>query len=158
MKKRGNFFFFSNNQGFGLIEATISIGIATIFIVAFTSLVLQALKTAHTNTNELKATMYLQELVEVTKDLEQSDWPYIAGSSCYTPSVCHPDIQSNKWILSSGEEQLDDGFYTRSLTLEQEPDVNPHTKKIIAHAQIEWDDGSQHRTSQLESYLYNYNP
>jgi len=166
MKKKNAFLFFSNNQGFGLIEATISIGIVTIFIVAFTSLIVQAIKTSSINNNELKATMYLQELIEISKDLEQTETGWdtltLASSFCGQPPFCHPEIQQDPdtptdrwWGLSLGPESPESGF-TRSLSIVVIPNSGiPGVEAKQITATVEWDNGSQQRI--MASNLY-YKP
>jgi prepilin-type N-terminal cleavage/methylation domain-containing protein len=157
------------DKGFGLIEIIISIALVTIFLLTFTTLTLEAIKISQTNTKELKATMCLQELIEIAKDLEQSNWEEITNSNCYDPNVCHPEIQDNKWILVPGEENLDG--YQRSLSIEPVyrdqlsfPNIivsnngvlDPDTKKIVT--KISWDDGFNPRSLILETYVYNFQP
>lgn len=157
-------------QGFGLIEVIISIALVTIFLVTFTTLTLESMKTSRINSSELKAIMYLEELIEVAKDLEQSDWDQLINSSCYNPDFCYPAIQDNKWILLTGQEELDD-TYQRFLSLENVyrnqlsfPNeivssggvLDPNTKKVIT--KILWNNGFSSRDLTLESYLYDYQP
>ena len=156
MQNKKEFPLFYDARGFGLIEATISIGITTVFLVAFVSLILQAEKTSQINNKELRAEMYLQELIEISKDLEQSDWDALTCTS----ATCYPGIQHtpDRWVLSSGSESLESGFYTRSISIADVtdsgiPDVT--AKKVTAN--IEWHDGSQLRTMKMESYLYHHN-
>lgn len=68
---------FSNSEGFSIIEALVGITLAALLLVAFTALISQTIKINHANTSKLKATMYLQELIEIAKDLEQSATPTI---------------------------------------------------------------------------------
>lgn len=159
-------------KGFGIIEAVVGITLASIFLTAFATLTLQTIKLDRANISELKADMYLKELIEVAKDLEQSeDWSVITGYPCsYSLNQpCHPEISGGKWILVTGTESLDNNMYSRSLTI---ADVNrnqiafpneivtsggvsdPNTKKIIG--EIRWNDGS-HSPMTLETYIYNYN-
>lgn len=160
-----------NDRGFGIIETIISIGLAVILLIGFTTLILQIIKTSQVNTSELKAMMYLQELIEISKDLEQSGWDELINPPCAAPLICHPEATLNTWTFTSGAESLDNGTYTRSLTIEsvsrnQNTFPNeivsnggiddPNTKKIIAT--IMWYDGLQTRNLMLETYVYNYTP
>jgi len=158
-----------------MIEAVVGVTLASILLTAFMTLTVQTVKINRANINELKADMYLKELIEVAKDLEQSeDWSTIIGYPCSDSlnQVCHPatssDISGYKWELVSGIEPLDNNM-SRSLTI---ADVyrdqlafpnnivltggvpDPNTKKIIG--EIHWNDGS-HSPMTLETYIYNYN-
>ena len=154
-------------KAFGMIEVLISLAIASIILLTFTSLNIYNIKVSRANITRLKAGMYLQELIEVAKDLEQSDWDAIVNSPC--PTACHPEIQGNAWVLVSGAETLDNNIYTRSVKFEEVrrdqlafPNIivasggviDLNTKKSIA--EISWNDGFQDRTLTLETYVYNY--
>ena len=159
-------------KGFGIIEAVVGIALASMLLTAFMTLTVQTIKINRANINELKADMYLKELIEVAKDLEQSeDWSVITGYPCSDSlnQACHPEISGGKWTLVPGTESLDNNMYSRSLTI---ADVNrnqiafpneivasggifdPNTKKIIG--EIRWNDGT-HSPMTLETYVYNYN-
>ena len=164
------------NKGFGIVEALVGITIAALLLVTFTTLIWQTIKINNANAKDLKATMYLQELIEVAKDLEQSDWDELTKDACNisidSNYKCHPyiDIVLQKWFLStSGKEYLENNTYTRWLTIEnvsRDPATNeivtsggvddPNTKKV--KAEIKWNNGFQDRNLTLETYVYNYNP
>ena len=164
-----------NQQGFGLIEAVVGIIVALIIILSFTALITRAVTYSSINGKQLKATLYLQEMVEVAKDLEQSDWDSL--NNCISVD-CYPEISaSSTWILSMGRENNIEGIYDRWLTIEHvcrdissatptyeilpipchpaHIDYSSSTKKIIA--EIEWDDQLGSQYLELEAYLYNYN-
>lgn len=144
--------------------------IASIILLAFTTLITKAIAFNSANGQRLKATLYLQELIEVAKDLEQSDWNLLI--TCVS-SQCHPEELGGSWNLNgSGPETID--IYTRSLTLEHvcrhiitneilsgpcdsaDPEYDEYTKKVIA--QIDWNDRFGQAPLELEAYVYNYNP
>jgi hypothetical protein len=166
-------------KGFGIIEAVVGIALASVFLTAFATLTMQTIKLNRANINELKADMYLKELIEVAKDLEQSDWPTIANSSC--TNLNYLKIEDGKWNLNSEpdlniETEVQNDGYTRSIKIENvcrdqrtreilstgcDPILcdlnlieNQNTKKIIA--KIIWNDGT-HSPMTLETYIYNYN-
>ena len=156
-----------NQKAFGMIEVLVSLAIASIVLLTFTSLNVYNIKVSRANITKLKASMYLQELIEAAKDLEQSDWDAIVNSPCST--ACHPQIQGDAWVLVSGDESLDNNTYTRSVKFEEVhrdqlafPNIivdsggviDPNTKKSIA--EISWNDGFQDRTLTLETYVYKY--
>ncbi len=159
------------NRAFGMIEALIGISVASVILVAFTTLNVHNIKISRANTNELRASMYLQEMIEAAKDLEQSDWEAIVNSSCFSPLICHPEIQGGNWVFVSGSESLDDDVFVRSLSIEDVHrnqlifpneivsiggEVDPNTKKIITT--ITWNNSFQSKTLLLETYVYNYTP
>lgn len=160
---------FSNNKGFSIIEALVGITIAALLILVFTALMTQTIKINNANMRGVKATMYLQEMIEIAKDLEQSATStiFVSGSPC---TNCHPVASGDTWNLSPGPESLE-GFATRTITIspvsrdpsthEIESIYNPaneSTSTKMVTATIAWYDGFQNQTSTLESYLYYYGP
>lgn len=158
---------YPKSKGFGLIEATISMSIAAVLVVVFTALIIQTVQISRTNADRLRATLYLRELSEVAKDLEQSNWDLLASatSTCAFPSVCHPEVSGNIWVVASSTESLDGGAYVRSFTVEdvyrdqltfpnsivETPGVlDPGTKKVTGT--VVWAGG----TMELEAYVYDY--
>ena len=164
-----------NQQGFGLIEALVGMVVALIIILAFTTLISRAVVYNSINGKQLKATLYLQEMIEATKDLEQSSdgWNRLTTSTspCYT--ICYPEISGSSWIVNSGTSTID-GIYTRSFMVEHvcrstttneilttpcnpaDLEYSSTTKKVIA--EIEWNDQLGPNHLELEAYLYNFNP
>jgi len=151
------------NRGFGIIEVLVSIAIAATLLTTFSILLVKSSQVNDLNARELKASIYLQELIEITKDLEQSNWSAFDTSLC--PSQCYPVASGNSWTLSSGPESLEAGIFNRSLKIEDVcrdandkiiacgTTIDPDTKKIIAT--VHWNDGS-HPDIVLESYAYNF--
>ena len=161
-----------NNKGFGIIEALIGITIGGLLLATFSTLIYQTIKINRVNASQIKATMYLQELIEVAKDLEQSatttiflPGPTLSCNNCYPK-----DSGGNTWTLVNvpPEPQLE-GIFSRAITIspvsrdatnhEIETPYNfanddPYTK--LATATISWYDGSQNHTQKLETYLYYY--
>lgn len=161
------FSFLSNNKGFSLVEALVGITIAALLIITFTSLITHTIKITQANTKGLKATMYLQELIEIAKDLEQSATStiFVSGSPCID---YHPEVIGGAWNLIPNPEPLE-GFATRTITIspvsrdpgthEIETIYNPaneSTSTKMVTATIVWYDGFQNQTSTLETYLYYY--
>lgn len=155
------------NKGFGIIEALVGITIAALLLVAFTTLIWQTIRINSANTKDIKAIMYLQELIEIVKDLERSNPSEIFADYYPDPYICHPFISENKWILNDGEEPSLENTFTRSMKIENvSRDANnieeiynrinndPKTKKITAT--ISWNNGFQDRTMNLETYVYDY--
>jgi len=168
----------TNNKGFSIIEALVGITLAALLLVAFTALISQTIKINHANTSGLKATMYLQELIEIAKDLEQStstwqsNWISTTGQECNTLYVCYPMASGTTWTLISTTttakgEYLENNIYTRWLTIENvcrdsnknidacpSDELSTSTKKVIAT--ITWNNGFGSQTSTLETYVYTY--
>jgi len=155
--------FFSNNKGFSIIEAIVGITLAALLLVAFTALISQTIKINHANKSGLKATMYLQELIEIAKDLEQSNWIELSTTTC--ASGCSANIDANEWKLTNpGDQNLEN--FTRNIFVNQVcrlsgeivdcsvggAEVSTNTKKVIAT--IKWNDGVN--SSILETYVYTY--
>jgi type II secretory pathway pseudopilin PulG len=157
-------------EGFAIVETLISIAIIALLLIGFEVLISQAIKMNRVNRTELKASLYLQEAIEIAKDLELSDWDTLTGSSCTSSDVCYPVDSGGAWTLSNGLESLDSGSYVRELYVE---DVcrddsgfpnnivdcpgsfnDPNTKKVVAT--VQWDDSFRSRNLSLEAYVYKY--
>lgn len=149
-----------------MIEVMIGMGIAAVLLMGFAVLVIQSAKVSRANATELKATLYLREVIEALKDLEQSNWAAIVAAPCAAPFTCHPAAISNAWTLTAGEEALNDGTYTREFSTElvyrdaatgdivELPGLlDPNTLKVSAT--IRWHNGITDRQMILETYVYN---
>lgn len=143
----------SCDNGFIIIEVLVSLIMSVIILTAFSSLIFYSVKTSNINISELKANMYLRGLIEITKDLEQSNWNTLKTSNCYN-SVCHPEIQANNWVLISGEQS--NNGYISSIKLDVNEIGTDIDKKIKVIAKVEWHDGYKNRDLTLETYIYNY--
>ena len=185
MNNKNNFQF--NQKGFGLIEAVVGIIVALIIILSFTALITRAVTYSSINGKQLKATLYLQEMVEVAKDLEQfnAGWNLLDNSTCTSTNFFYPTQVASgtswSWNLINDKEPLENGIYTRWLTIQHvcrstttneiissscnSAECDPNnpaeysstTKKIIA--EIEWIEApGKTVTTTLEAYLYNFNP
>ena len=158
------------NKGFAMVEVIISLAIASVLVVAFQVLIVQAIKMATFSKNSFLATMYLREAIEVAKDLEQSDWA-VFPATCppSAPQVYHPVDQGGSWGLAGGEESLEGGIYTRTIVVEPVfrsqlsfPNTivfsggvcDDDTKKVTAT--INWNDGTTPHTLNLETYVYKF--
>jgi len=142
-------FFVFKKQGFSVIEAVIGATIAALLIITFFTLISKAIVVNEANAKELKASLYLQELIEIAKDLEMSPEPsgdWNSSILACVSQICHPEASGSNWILNPGEEQPE-SIYTRSLTIEDE---TVGVKKAKAH--IEW----MGRELNIEAMIYNY--
>ena len=152
--------------GFLMIEVILSIAISSVLLLAFSTLVLQSNKVSRSNVNEFKASMYLREAIEASRDLEQSNWAEIEKGACQSPGLCHPEISGGAWIFSGGEEVLE-GSFTRSLTVfpvSRDTLVfpneivsaggvdDPNTKRMVVT--VGWDENGSSRVLNLETYAY----
>ena len=158
------------NKGFGIIEAITGMAIASLMLLVFISLITYSIKVSKRNISEIKAIMHLQEAIEISRDLEVSNWSEIGKPGCASPSKCHIESVDNEWFLGAGSETLEDA-YSRSISVENVlrnqldfPNeittgsgiIDPSTKKIVA--EIIWDDGFGPRALNLETYVYNPSP
>ena len=153
-----------------MVEAIVGVVLASVLLTAFISLNVQATKLNCANVNNFKADMYLKELIEVAKDLEQSDWNELTNNPiCYSASGCHPEILVGKWTLVGNDKDLFKGYSYRIILTNVMRDqcafpneideisgtyLDPNTKKITA--QILFDDVVIPNL-ELEIYVYNYN-
>ncbi len=160
-------------SGFTLIEVMVSIGLASIVLLAITSLNVQTHKVTSRNMLDLRASLYLTEALEAAKDLEVSNWNLLKTATCTSIAPCHPSLPSGGgvWTLPSGSEVLDT-IFTRSVWIESvyrnqctfpnaivatggvicPSSSNPGTLKFVAT--LTWNDSSGPRTQKLETYLY----
>ena len=173
--------YLKNKKGFGIIGTIVGIAITGALITAFITLNLSTLKTSQTNSKELKALLYAKELIEIGKELEQSNWNEISVLSnednCRKPFYPIATGTSLAWEINSNNseiEKLENEFYYRWIIIENvfrasttnkifstgctetntETYNDPNTKKITAI--VEWNKNSTTSTTTLESYLYNY--
>ena len=162
------------NKGFGRIEALVGITIAALLLTTFTTLIWQTIKINTANTKDLKATMYLQELIEIAKDLEQSKWNEFDSDGDYYPDIiigsinCGIGIDRCWKLFGSPIDPVtsepfdpimlteDENYKARWLTIEGDPADSSHKKKVTAT--IKWNNGFQNKEMELETYVYNYNP
>jgi type II secretory pathway pseudopilin PulG len=146
------------NKGFGIIEALIGITIGGLLLGAFSTLIVRTMKVNRINALNIKAMMYLQEMIEVAKDMEQSATTTVFGppNDCNTSSACHPKANNSfsppRWELALGKEKLENEVFTQSMIIGDTGDDNVK----IATATISWYDGSQNHTANMETYLYYY--
>ena len=162
-------FYQHNSKGFAIVEALVSLTIGLVLLLAFQSLIIQIVKVDDVSEDSFLATMFLREVIEASKDLEQSDFSSFP-STCPPSggSFYHPVINGESWQLAAGQETLLASKYTRYFTVEpvfrDQLDFpneivltggvcDENTKKIIAT--IEWNTGSVSRTMTLETYVYN---
>ncbi|OHA52882.1 MAG: hypothetical protein A3A97_04255 [Candidatus Terrybacteria bacterium RIFCSPLOWO2_01_FULL_40_23] len=169
-----------NNEGFALIEVILSAALLATFGVAFQTLSIQSAKLSRLNQDKLKATMYLRELIEITKDLEQTNWTStgLGNLNCVSPKSCHPviNLTTNPYTWELVEDDPGnpvfpngDAAYTQSITIEpvnrdnpavfpneivEAPSgsVDPNTKKITAT--IIRKNIPSPNTLTLETYVY----
>lgn len=154
-------------EGFALIEILISTAASIVILVAFVTLAIQTKKINRINSEKLKAALYLREMIEVTKDLEISNWDELSNIACLNPLPCHPEISGSAWHFIAGEETLDHVFFRRSLSIFpvyrnrlEFPNeivltggiIDPNTKK--ASTTISWIDEFGPKTMSLETYLH----
>ena len=153
-------------NGFAIIEAIISIVIASTLIAAFQELIFQTTKTNIANRNQLQATMYLKEAIEATKDISQSNWTTLSTAPCGTN--CYPKVNVGTpgyWSLETGSGPLLDNKFTRYLTISQvkrnasgaidgSGTDDPKTRKVTAT--VTWNDGENPHTISTEALLYNF--
>lgn len=154
--------------GFALVEILVGIGITAVLLATFATLIVQSKKISRQSRDEFLALLYLREAVEITKDLEMSDWAEFENPDCQAPSVCHPAASGNVWKTFPDEETVG-GIFHRTISFSgvyRDPagfpneivasggTLDPNTKKITAT--IAWNNGSENRTRSLETYVYQY--
>jgi type II secretory pathway pseudopilin PulG len=141
-----------SEQGFLMLELLVSIAIASVLLGAFITLVMHATKAGTVNAQELGAELYLRELIEIAKDLEQDPTWAQLNHSCTQAAPCHAVISSNAWTLVNGPETVSSGTtsYQRSFYTET---VNTQTKRV--EAQIKWPATNPTHTRTMQTYVFN---
>lgn len=160
-----------NQKGFGLIEAVVGIIVALIIILSFTALITRAVTYSSINGKQLRATLYLQEMIEAAKDLEQSPdgWDRLTTTTSPCYATCYLYVSGSSWDINPATEWVENNIYERWMEIE---DVcrdagnnivdciigadDPNTKKVTAY--IDWNDRLGSQRLELEAYLYNFNP
>lgn len=160
----------ARRRGFSMLEAIVTVALTVIFTAAFTELVVYSSRSSRANLMNAEALTYLQNEVEVARDLAQSDWAALSDPSCAAPDVCHPVASGTVWTFASGTESIGGGVFTRGLTIAPVarsssafPNtivasgtangvVDPLTKQVIA--EVSWTDGIMTRTSTVQTYVY----
>ncbi|MFA5830407.1 MAG: type II secretion system protein [Candidatus Paceibacterota bacterium] len=156
-------------KGFGLIEVLVGIAISSTLCFIFLDSMWQAGRINRASKAEWQSSMYLRELAEIARDLENSDWNELS-LSCTETLPCHPvPVVSGSafvWTLASGEEILDEKF-TRSLVVEEvcrssvsfpntivpcPGTIDPDTKR--ATAKIRWESLEVAREETITLYSY----
>lgn len=145
-----------NQEGFGIIEVIVGLFVGSLLLLAFANLIWYTLKVNQANIKDFKAQLYLKELIEIAKDLEQTQdgWLEITTTTCTDILPCYPQISGTNWNLVNGSKQTLEGIYERWLKIEDTADSK--TKKVTAL--IEWNNGFQNKTMEMEIYVYNYSP
>lgn len=139
------------SKGFGLVEAIVGLLIAVIFMTAFLNLIAYTLRLNTANIRDFKAQVYLKELVEIMRDLEQTSegWQKIENAA---GAFCYPQENGNEWALVGGVQSNLENIYNRWIVIEN---TEPNKKKVTAN--IQWNNGFQDKSDQIEIYVYNFN-
>ena len=164
----------NSKRGFALMEVIIGIVLGGMFCFVFLQTIQQAVRINNANKSEWQASMYLRELAEIARDLENSNWDELSVT-CTESSPCHPVAVSSGtasvWELVAGEETLD-GKFSRTIVVERVcrnsasfpnsivncseasavPDAN--TKRVMA--EIRWSGAGGNRTETVSLYLHKF--
>ena len=149
-------------NGFALVEILVSIAIVAMLGLTLQTLIVRSVRISRINKEQLQATLYLREMAEAARDLEQSDWASLTNPLCNTPEVCHFEISGGAWVLTAGSETA--GKFTRSFSVHPVyrdqtdfPNIitemgmeDIDTKKVVAT--VSWDS----RTMTLETFAHNF--
>jgi len=157
-------FFSKNNKGFGLIEAIIGVAMGSLLLLVFMTLITQTMEVNRENSNQLKAAMYLQELIEIARDLERDPAWTELSKTCTLAAPCHPEPDGSNWELENSPEAPLGGIFTRGFIIDpvsrngydiesvyNPTNDDPDTKKITAR--ITWGNSLERK---LETYVYKY--
>lgn len=154
------------NQGFGLIEIIVVVGIVGLAFGALAGLGNYSLKISSRLKNQVIATNLAAEVIEATKAVKDENWTILASLSLETPY--HPEKTGSpqKWTLVNDSENFN-GFL-RQAVLSQvfrddaDDDIAPtgtldsNTKKITAT--VSWTEDGQNQQVSLTAYLTNWKP
>lgn len=152
----------SRQQGFGLIEIIVAIGIMSIAFFGLTQTGLISVRLLRGEKERLQATFLAEEALEATRSVRDASWATIAsftnGTSYY------PVIANGVWTLSAVSPGMVDGAFTRSITfapvyrdaqdrIAAVGTLDPDTKKVTAL--VSWTDRSPQQIT-LVTYLANF--
>jgi prepilin-type N-terminal cleavage/methylation domain-containing protein len=140
------------NNGFSMVEVIVSIGIASMVVLGFTYINIQNIRISQHNILNLQANLYAMEAMEVTKDLEISNWSEF--DNCV--NKCYPKIDEGLWTFENGQEDIaGEGVFTRWIEVEDNSNFF-ESKKITAT--VEWSDFLKTDQSiKVETYVFNIN-
>lgn len=154
---------FTFNNGFGLIEIVVTLGlIGTLFVASFPllAMTLQQIRRAE---NESRATFLGQDAIEAAKNLRDQSWGSIEALDA--SELYHPTIQNGEWAFVLGTEALE-LIFTRStqfFVVERDEDgtivesggtIDPNTRKV--ESKVTWTEQGSARETKLITYLSNF--
>ena len=152
------------NQGFGMMEIIIVIGIIGLALAGIAGFSNFILKTNTKIKHEATAVYLAQEALEAARAVKEENWPAL---TVLTPgSPYHPAQSAGKWVISAGSES--NNGYTRQIVLSNvSRDTNddivtsggvddPGTKKMTAT--VSWTDQGQNYQTVLSAYFTNWKP
>jgi len=101
-------------KGFGMVEAVISVAIATALILVLSGVNLTYVRLAYGQSNKIEATFLAEESLEAVRFLRDENWtlnilPLVVGTNYY------PVFNANAWQLGSTPTTF--GIFDRKIVL-----------------------------------------
>lgn len=100
-----------NELGQSLIELLIVIGLASIMLPAVFVAVMSSQEGRIQQRSRMQALSLLREAQDATRSFRDNDWKTFAVNGTY-----HPALSNNAWILSQGQETINN-LYTRTVVI-----------------------------------------
>jgi len=150
--------------GFGIVELLIVIGIIGLALAGMVGFGNYALKVNSQIKHRVAAVYLAEEAIEAASIVKDEDWSLLTALNSGSPY--HPAINSGKWVLAAGAENINN--YSRQIILE---DVyrdaadnivssggsnDPGSRKITAT--VSWTNQGQNYQMELVSYLTDWQP
>ena len=154
-----------NNQGLGLVELIVAMGV--FMIVASTGVigVLSSFSINRLGDEQTEASLYAQEGIEAVRSIKNQNWSTFTGTDCDGTPTCGLSSSGNSWSYS-GTSNTNDKF-TRTITVE---DVSRDTSGNIVEtggtndedtkkltSTVTWNfSSSRSNTSSVVEYISNW--
>lgn len=151
-------------QGFGLIEITISIAILGVAIFSMFQLAAFSLKYMERIEVKTKAYYLGQEAIEAVRFLRDTGWTTNIKNIPLNTNF-YPEILQGKWVLSASDPGVIDNLYTRYVffnavyrdandNIAAVGNLDQNTKKITV--KVTWQDEAQNQEAVIATYLTNF--
>ncbi len=158
-----NFLNKKKNKGFMVVEILIAIFIISIAIISFTNVAQKSISLSKQSLNTFKASLLLEEGMEVVKAFRDSSWDNIADLVPNTKYFLVFDPNTSSWTFTTTPTTTD-GFtreiilsdvYRDAVTSDIDPNGILDTGTKLVRITVYWQEGGQTVTKNLEAYISN---
>lgn len=158
-----NFLKNKKNKGFMVVEILIAVFIIGVSIISFTNVSQKSISLSRQSLNTFKASLLLEEGMEVVKAFRDSSWDNIANLTPGTKYYLVFDSNDSSWTFTTNSLEID-GF-TREIVLS---DVYRHGESydidsvgvldsgtVLVDITVSWQESGQTKTKNLQAYISN---